>query len=589
MTSSTAGAERTIMDHLLDRLSALGVQHVFGVPGDYNLAVLDRVVAHPDITWVGTSGELGAAYAADAYGRTKGFGALLTTFGVGELSAINGVAGAYAEHVPLLHIAIGPTRETEQAGSPVHHTMLDGDFDRFARAHRQVVCADAVLSPDNAVTEIDRVLIACLRESRPGYLRVPRDTALAPVPPHGPLVVPDPRQGDAFQVQAFRAAARARLAAADSVAVLADFLVDRFRARDELAGLLRASSFPHAVLASGKTVVDESSATFLGLYAGASSRASVRAVIDGADLLIRAGVRLTDLTTGKFTHGFDPAEGIDLGPTTVTVDGRAFPDVPLAVALTVLTELAGELIGEGPAAQPPTTGHERRSEPAWGKRPIGRTAATAVARARACCRGVSPMVRPLTQRYLWQAVAAAVRPGDTVVSDDGTALFGIVDHPFPRDARFIGQPIWASIGFGLPALLGAELGGPSRRGILLVGDGAAQLTVQELGTIGRHGLKPIIILVDNSGYTIERTTHGRRAVYNDISDWRWGRVPTALGARNPLVLGARTPWALDRALSRAVAATDRLVLIQAYTGKDDVPPMLKRLAANRPDRARWVP
>lgn len=585
MTSSPSGTRSTIMDHLLNRLSTLGVRHVFGVPGDYNLAVLDRIVAHPDVDWVGMAGELGASYAADAYGRTRGFGALLTTFGVGELSAINGVAGAYAERVPLLHIAIGPTQETERAGSLVHHTMLDGDFDRFARAHRQVVCADAVLRPDNAVIEIDRVLTTCLRESRPGYLRVPRDVALAPAPPHRALTTPDPRHADTCQLEAFRTAARARLVTADTVAVLADFLVDRFTARDELAALLRASSFPYAVLGSGKTVVDESASAFLGLYAGAASQASVRTAIDGADLLIRAGVLLTDLTTGKFTHEFDPHRGIDLGPTTAKVDGTAFPGVPLTAALAVLTEL----VGECPPDKPPGNRIEGRSTAPGAEAVVGLLAEAVMKKATVRCRTLCPPIRPLTQRYLWQAVAAAVRPGHTVVSDDGTPLFGIVDHRFPRGARFIGQPIWASIGYGLPALLGAQLGDPSRRGLLLIGDGAAQPTVQELGTIGRHRLTPIIVLVNNDGYTIERATHGRRAVYNDIARWRWNRVPTALGVPRPLVLSARTPATLDHALARAVAATDRLVLIQAYTGKDDLPRMLKRLEANRPDRARWVP
>ncbi|MFK8844964.1 alpha-keto acid decarboxylase family protein [Streptomyces sp. Ac-502] len=584
MTSSPPGTRSTVMDHLLDRLNAVGVRHLFGLPGDYNLALLDRVLAHPGVRWVGTASELGAAYAADAYGRTRGFGALLTTFGVGELSAVNGVAGAYAERVPLLHIVVGPTQDTEWAGSLVHHTMADGDFDRFARAHRHVVCADAVLRTDNAVAEIDRVLTTCLRESRPGYLRVPRDVALAPAPPSRPSAIPEPRRADKDSLAAFRAAARERLAAADTVAVLADFLVDRFRARGELADLLTASSFPHAVLPSGKTVVDESAPDFLGCYGGAMSPAPVRAAIDDADLLIRAGVLLTDLTTGKFTHGFDPGRGIDLGITTAKVDGTAFPDVPLATALAVLTGL----VRKHPPAQPPQAWTEQR-KPSVPEQSATGQSATAGKTAATLGRALRPTLRPLTQRRLWQAVGAAVRPGHTVIAEDGTSLFGIVDHRFPRGARFIGQLIWASIGYGLPALLGAQLADPSRRGLLLVGDGGAQLTVQELGTIGRHRLTPVIILVNNDGYTIERATHGPRAAYNDIARWRWSRMPTALGVPRPLVLSARTPAALDHALSRAMATTDRLVLIQAYTGKEDVPRTFERLEANRPDKAKWIP
>ncbi|SHF57981.1 alpha-keto acid decarboxylase family protein [Streptoalloteichus hindustanus] len=590
METSPLGPHITVMDHLLNRLSALGVRHLFGVAADYSLQVLDRVLAHPRVRWIGTANELGAAYAADGYGRTNGFGALLTPFGVGELNAINGVAGAYAERVPLLHIAVGPTQATERAGAVVHHTLGDGDFDRFARAQRQVVCADAVLRPHDALAEIDRVLITCLRERRPGYLRVPRDVALGPAVPHRSLDVPDPKAADQDNLEAFRAAARARLAAADDVAVLADFLVDRFHAREELAALLAASSFPHATLMAGKTVVDESTPGFLGVYAGGMSEAKVRATIDGADLLIRAGVLLTDLNTGKFTHEFDPEEGIDLGPTTARVDGAAFPGVPLAAALDVLTEL----VGEDAATRTPTPTPASAAVPApRGLAALARRAADSLARAEEAATCVSRTVcgprLPLTQSYLWKAVGNAVRPNHTVFADDGTALMGIVDRRFPSGARFVAQTLWASIGYTLPSLLGAQLADPARRGLLLIGDGAAQLTVQELGTIGRHHLKPIVVLVNNDGYTIERITHGVNAVYNDIARWRWADLPAALGVADPLVLTARTRAALDSALARAVATTDRLVLIEVFTGRLDVPPGMVRLSVNRPDRARWVP
>ncbi|CAL9325738.1 alpha-keto acid decarboxylase family protein [Streptomyces sp. SudanB182_2057] len=582
MIPKPAVAGTTVMDHLLDRLHALGVRHLFGMAGDYNLKVLDRVVAHPDVRWIGTASELGAAYAADAYARTRGFGALLTTFGVGELSAINGVAGAYAERLPLLHIAVGPTQATERDKAVVHHSMGDGDFDRFARAHREVVCAHAVLRPDNAVSEIDRVLGACLRESRPGYLRVPRDVALAPAPPWRPSAADDRPTVEKDGVEAFRTAARARLATADTVAVLADFLVDRFHARDELARFLTAGSLPHAVLATGKTVVDESAPGFLGVYSGAMSERPVRAAIDGADLLIRAGVLLADSTTGKFTHGFDAEAGIDLGPWTAKVDGRTFPGVPLATALTVLTEL----VGGRPAAPVPAAGSRGLGAALTGLSgsvtAAGRSAATLLRRA-------SPLGLPLTQSYLWEAVGSAVEPHHTVIADDGTPLLGIVGHRFPRGARFIGQPFWGSIGYGLPALLGTQLADPARRGLLVIGDGAAQPTVQELGTIGRHHLKPIVVLVNNHGYTIERATHGLRAVYNDISRWHWPKLPAAVGVRDPLVLRARSTAGLDRALARAAATPDRLVLIEAFTAKDDIPPAMVRMLINRPDRARWVP
>ncbi|MEU7645311.1 alpha-keto acid decarboxylase family protein [Streptomyces huasconensis] len=567
---------KTVIDYALDRLHSLGVGHVFGVAGDYNLPVLDHVHAHPEVKWIGTASELGAAYAADGYSRTRGFGALLTTFGVGELSAINGVAGSYAERVPLLHIVVGPTQASEHAGLVAHHTMGDGDFDRFARAHRQVVCADAVLRPSNAVTEIDRILAICLRESRPGYLRVPRDVALSAVPSHEPPALSREWAVDHDNLEAFRRAAGTRLAAADTVVVLADFLVDRFKARAELADLLQAGTVPHAVLVAGKTVVDESASGFLGLYAGAMSTKRVRAAVDKADLLIRAGVLLADMSTGKFTHRFDPDAGIDLGPFSARVDGVTFPNVPLAAALAVLADLIGGPAKTQGRAAPPRKAHSALSATS--------TPYDAPAHRLGLCRSL----RPLTQSYLWEAVGGVIRPDHIVVADNGTSLLGVTDRRFPSGAKFIAQPLWASIGYSLPALLGAQLADPYRRGVLIIGDGAAQMTVQELGTIARHRLKPIVILVNNHGYTIERITHGLRAEYNDISHWRWSKMPSALGVSQPLIMKVRTQAALDRALARATATTHRFVLIEVFTSRFDVPPALKRIALKRPDKARWV-
>ncbi|MET9874660.1 thiamine pyrophosphate-binding protein [Actinacidiphila glaucinigra] len=545
-----------VADHLLDRLADLGVSHVFGVPGDYNLAFLDRVLAHPRMTWVGTANELGAAYAADGYARIAGFGALLTTHGVGELSAINAVAGSYAEYVPLLHVAVGPARAVERSGAVLHHTFGDADFERFARAHAEVVCAHATLRPGTAADTIDRVLGTAVRNSRPAYLRLPSDVGSAPVTAPAAPARPSRSSaaGDGTGLAAFTRAARARLERAGTVTVLADFLVDRFGARAELTRLLAAGPLPHATPVSGKDLLDEGNPLHLGVYSGAFSDPVVRALVDEADLLIRAGVVLADTTSGGLTHGFDTATGIGLGPHSASVDGLVFPDVPLRAGLAMLAELVAD-------RETPPTPH--------------RTVPTA---------GAPAEDGPLTQDRLWNAVAAAVRPGDVVAADQGTAYYGMATRRLPAGTRFLGQPLWGSIGYTLPALLGAQLADRSRRGVLLIGDGSAQMTVQELGTFGRHGLAPVIVLVNNRGYTVERVIHGARAAYNDIAAWDWPAVPAALGVRDPLVATVRTGRELDAALDRAARTPGRLAFIEAVTGLDDVPPLLGSIAHSLNDR-----
>ena len=170
----------TVADHLLDRLAELDADRVFGVPGDYSLALLDHVVHHDTVRWTGTTNELNAGYAADGYGRLRGIAALFTTYGVGELSAINAIAGSYAEHVPVVHVVGAPATTAQAAHRPVHHTLGDGVFGHFMAMHAQITCARAALTPDNAVAEIDRVLTAVRDQHLPGYLVIPADVGEFP-------------------------------------------------------------------------------------------------------------------------------------------------------------------------------------------------------------------------------------------------------------------------------------------------------------------------------------------------------------------------------------------------------------------------
>ncbi len=536
----------TITEYLLSRLRELGVDHLFGVPGDYNLVLLDDVLDTPGMEWVGTAAELGAAYAADGYARVRGFGALLTTFGVGELSAINGVAGSFAERVPLLHLTVGPAQAMEDAEAVVHHTAGDGDFSRFARAHESVTCAQGVLRADNAAAEIDRVLIAALGERRPGYLRMPSDVGRLRVPaPRQPLPRPEP-DVDAAELARFVDVARDRVATAGSMAVLADFLADRFGARKELEELV-SIGLPHAVVSMGKTVLDEDDPYFVGVYAGALSDDLTRATIDDAELLVRVGVHFSDTTSGGFSQGFADDAGIALLPRTARVDGKLF-DLPLVASLSALVDLVRK--------------HHEPAPP-----PIPASRSTSIPNANDA----------LTQEFLWDTVAASLTNEDVVVAEQGTSFFGIASRRFPGGSRFIAQPLWGSIGYSLPALLGAQLADSSRRGLLLIGDGSAQMTIQELGTIVRQKLTPVILLVNNGGYTVERAIHGARAAYNDIAPWDWPALPAALGASDALVRTVKTNRELAAALDLAREATDRLVVIEAITGMDDVPVLLRRL------------
>lgn len=554
MTGTTASAapadgDYTVGDYLLDRLAELGVDHVFGVPGDYNLAFLDRVVAHPRLRWVGAANELNAGYAADGYGRLRGMAALVTTFGVGELSAANAVAGAYAEYVPVLHIVGGPATDAQAARTPLHHSLGDGDFDQFLRMSREITCAQADLAPATATREIDRVLSEVFERKRPGYLRLAVDVAAFPVdPPAAPL----PRYTGGTSPRALRlfTAAAAELIDDRQVTVLADVLVHRMGAVAELDALLAADAVPHATLMWGKSLVDESAPNFLGVYAGAASTERVRHGIESAPVLVTAGVMFTDMVSGFFSQNIDPGRTIDVGVRQATVAGQMFAPLDMAAALGALAQILhdrGRISAPLPAPPP--------APPA--PAPAADTA--------------------LTQAVLWDRVAAALTPGNIVLADQGTSFYGMAGHRLPAGVTFLGQPLWASIGYALPATLGAGLAHPGRRPVLLTGEGAAQLTIQELGTLARAGLTPVIVVVNNAGYTVERLFNGPAAPYNDVAAWNWCALPAALGVHDPLTFRVETFGALDDALRSAGAHPGRLVLIEAVLDRLDAPRLLTDL------------
>ncbi|MGN6327154.1 alpha-keto acid decarboxylase family protein [Pseudolysinimonas sp.] len=540
--STTADADYTVTDYLLDRLAEAGVDRLFGVPGDFTLGMLDRVEAHTGVEWIGCGNELGAGYAADGYARVRGLGAVFTTFGVGELSALNAVAGAAAERVPLLHVVGAPSSSTQVAGRATHHTLGDGDFRHFARMTAEVTAVQALVNADDATAEIDRVISEVRERRMPGYLLIPMDVgASSAAPPAAPLPtrtgITDPRE-----LAEFTEAARAILATAQNPALIADVLVERMGGRAQLDALL-ATGIPHATLLWGRHVVDETAPGFVGTYIGDVSPEPLLDTIDGADVLILAGVQFTELTSGFFSQRFGTANVIDVGPRGTAIGGRRFTPIALPDALAALNGLI-------PTPAEPI----RRPRPAIPTPPAPDA--------------------PLTQSAMWDVVAAQLRDGDLVVADQGTPFFGMGAHSFPRDVLAIAQPLWASIGYGLPAGLGAALAAPERRPLVLIGDGAAQLTIAELGTLLRYRVPATILLVDNAGYTIERTIRGETAVYNDIQLWDWQALPAALGGGRGVKV--TTVGELQAALA---GAGEELLLIQAVVAPLDVPDLLKAFSA----------
>src|SRR5215831_13482752 len=307
--SSSPTQRITIGDFLLRRLREADVRHLFGVPGDYNLELLQQLQDSGALTWVGTCSELNASYAADGYSRLNGLGALLVTNGVGALSAINGVGGAYSEHVPVICIAGSIPLRSIDRGLGMHHTMADGSFDHFLNAYAHVTVAQARLTPRNAAGEIDRLILTAWREKLPVYLELPSDIAYLEIEvPTSPLVLSD-SPSDPERLRSCIAAVTERLSTAKSPAILIDADGERFGVASELMALAEKLQAPIAVIIAAKSVIDETFAHYLGVYNGKASEPHVRMAIETSDCLLAIGYRPIEVTTGDFTSSL-PADTI---------------------------------------------------------------------------------------------------------------------------------------------------------------------------------------------------------------------------------------------------------------------------------------
>lgn len=533
----------TVADYLLDRLAGCGIGHLFGVPGDYNLQFLDHVIDHPTLRWVGCANELNAAYAADGYARMSGAGALLTTFGVGELSAINGIAGSYAEYVPVLHIVGAPCSAAQQRGELMHHTLGDGDFRHFYRMSQAISAASAILDEQNACFEIDRVLGEMLAARRPGYIMLPADVAKkTAIPPTQALALPV-HEAQSGMETAFRYHARQCLMNSRRIALLADFLAGRFGLRPLLQRWMAETPIAHATLLMGKGLFDEQHPNFVGTYSAGASSKEVRQAIEDADRVICVGTRFVDTLTAGFTQQLPAERTLEIQPYASRI-GETWFNLPMAQAVSTLRELCLEC-----AFAPPPT--------------------------RSAGQPVRIDKGELTQESFWQTLQQYLKPGDIILVDQGTAAFGAAALSLPDGAEVVVQPLWGSIGYSLPAAFGAQTACPDRRVILIIGDGAAQLTIQEMGSMLRDGQAPVILLLNNDGYTVERAIHGAAQRYNDIANWNWTQIPPALNAAQQAEC-----WRVTQAIQLAevlerLARPQRLSFIEVMLPKADLPELLR--------------
>jgi indolepyruvate decarboxylase len=540
VSTETDSLTMTIGDFLLRRLQEAGAAHAFGVPGDFNLELLQQMQDDGNMTWIGTCSELNSAYAADGYARLHGLGVVIVTNAVGAMSAINGIAGSYAEHVPVICICGSIPLRSMERSLGMHHSMADGTWDRFLGAFAQVTAAQARLTPVNAVTEIDRLILTAIREKLPVYLELPSDIAYLDVEvPAAPLLLAEP-PSDAERLKSCAAAIAERMSGATSPAILVDQDAGRYGVATEVMGLAEKLQAPVAAIAAAKGIIDETFHHYVGIYSGkGSDPPGAREAIEGSDCLLSIAYRPIEATSGDYTSVL-PANTIHARGHSVDVGEDNYQAVTLKEVLRSVINSVPQVTNRATSKRPAPI--------ATGNQADGSA--------------------KLTQAAYWQALQGYLRSGDVLLTDNGTsyAIFGM---DLPPSCTVVASIIWGSIGYSVASLLGTLTAAPDRRHLLFVGDGSFQETAQELSTMLRHDLKPVIFLINNGGYTIERGYLGKTAPYNDIARWAYADLPKVFRpdttARSFVV---RTVGDLEKALS---APNDSLILIESIMDPLDAP------------------
>lgn len=540
-------SQPTVAEYTLTRLSQLGIDRVFGVPGDYAFSVNDAVEVVGGLDWVACANELNAAYAADGYARIRGAAILSTTYGVGELSALNGVMGSKAHRLPVFHIVGMPSERIQHLKLITHHNLGDTRYDRYHDISSSACCVSARLTPDNCIDELERVIREALRQSMPAYIVISEVNGLMPVigkPVKGqPLAKIKRQHSDPGELAAAAEAILTKIAAAKHPVATITTLTARYGVADKAVEFVSKANLPVAVTSYDKGVVDESLPQYIGLYsAGSSQPPAVRDIVENADLILDiGGVMLTELNTALWSAVLDTDKAVCIHDNWVRSGTNVYVNVALGDLLDVLTAKV--------------TAHARAEAPAYGE--LEMTGAPSDPTA-------SPNFYPRLQRRL--------RAGDTLVIETGSCMFHLNPMRLPAGVGVEAQGLWGSIGWGTPATLGIAMAKTEGRTWLVTGDGSHQLTLNELAVMGRYGVTPVIFVLNNGLYGIEDVISERGHAYDDLAAVNYHLLPAAFGCKGWLSAKVTTVAELEKVLDD-IDAHDGAAYIEVMIPNEESQPL----------------
>ncbi|XP_050381844.1 pyruvate decarboxylase 2 [Argentina anserina] len=542
-------ADATLGRHLARRLVQIGVTDVFTVPGDFNLTLLDHLIAEPGLTNIGCCNELNAGYAADGYARSRGVGACVVTFTVGGLSVLNAIAGAYSENLPVVCIVGGPNSNDYGTNRILHHTIGLPDFSQELRCFQTVTCFQAVVNNlEDAHELIDTAISTALKESKPVYISIGCNLAAVPHPTFSRDPVPfslSPRLSNKWGLEAAVEAAAEFLNKAVKPVMVGGPKLRSAHANDAFVELADASGFALAVMPSAKGQVPEHHPHFIGTYWGAVSTAFCAEIVESADAYLFAGPIFNDYSSVGYSLLLKKEKAIIVQPDRVTIgSGPAFGCVLMK---DFLAALAKKLKHNNTAHENycrifVPDGHPLKAAPK----------------------------EPLRVNVLFQHIQKMLSAETAVIAETGDSWFNCQKLKLPPGCGYEFQMQYGSIGWSVGATLGYAQAVPEKRVISFIGDGSFQVTAQDVSTMIRNGQKTIIFLINNGGYTIEVEIHD--GPYNVIKNWNYTGLVDAIhnGQGKCWTTKVRCEEELIEAIETANGPKkDSLCFIEVIAHKDD--------------------
>lgn len=530
----------SVGEFLIDRLLSNGIDHCWGMPGDYNLKFYDKLYKSK-IKVIGTTGEAAAGYAADAYARVKGIGCVCVTYCVGGFNLVNAIAGAYAEKSPVVVISGSPGLKERDDKVLLHHMV--GHFECQHKLFENITCANTVLrDPERAGYEIDRVLTAAQEFKQPVYIELPRDVVDKPIRYDAyTLLTPKERKTDEQNLNEAIEEITSWINSAKNPVIWAGVELGRFALGKKLIKFCEQSNIPVATTILGKSVVNERHPLALGVYCESTANEELRSFMDSCDCLIMLGVMMTDVNAGFLPLKYQKRNIIRCTTKELQIRNHSFQDVKFADFVEALFR---SKVQKRPVPCLPV-----KSEKKF----------------------VTQVGKKITATRLFEKIDSLLDRNMAIVADVGDSLFGALDLTVHDSHHFISNAFYTSMGFSVPGALGVQAASPEVRPIVIVGDGAFQMTGMEFSTLVRMKSNAIVFVVNNGGYTSERLMLD--GPYNNIQSWNFENVPQVVGGG--VGYKVRTEEELEEATSKALMMKDAPTIINVIIDQDDCTPALK--------------